>query len=45
MAMCAAPGRFPFGVVNAVSLAYLMASAVCVVPCVYLEVMDKIGFT
>ena len=37
MAMCDAFGRIPFWVVNAVSLAYLIASAVFVPPFVYLE--------
>ena len=37
MAMCAALDRIPFWGVNAISLAYLMASAVFVAPLVYLE--------
>ena len=36
-------GRIPFWRVNAVSLAYLMASAVFVPPLVYLEVMHCNG--
>ena len=37
MAMCTAFNRIPFWEVNDVSLAYLMASAVFVLPFVYLE--------
>ena len=44
MAMCAASDRIPFWGLNAVSLAYLMASAVFVPPLVYLEEININGF-